>query len=313
MPEGGDRVRVSVVLCTHDPHPGRLERTLEGLAAQTLETGAWELVIVDNASDPPVERRRDLAALPFDARVVDEPELGLTPARLRGVEAARGDVLVLVDDDNVLAPDYLERGLALMDAEPEVGAAGGIVDPEYEVPPGRWAEPFVNLLGVRDPGPRPMRVLMPGRAGPWEPIGAGMVLRRRVALDYAAKARRPPRSRLDRAGGSLASCGDTDLARCALDLGLYEAYEPSLRLTHLIPAGRVSFGYLLRLCYHLKRSGMILDRIRGSRTAIRPASAWARAALAPLRAACRSPRQWALRTATNLGELRGLSVDLESP
>ena len=44
---------VSVLISTHSPHEGRLKRTLQGLRAQTIPLGRWELVLVDNATPDP--------------------------------------------------------------------------------------------------------------------------------------------------------------------------------------------------------------------------------------------------------------------
>ena len=51
MPE---QIVISDILPTHNPHPGRLRRTIESLAAQTLPRDAWELLVVDNANVPVV-------------------------------------------------------------------------------------------------------------------------------------------------------------------------------------------------------------------------------------------------------------------
>ena len=252
-----DVARISVLLCTHNPDLSRLDRCLAGLSQQSLAGSLWELLVIDNASSPPLSRERFQLAGSVQLRLIREPQLGLTPARLAGIAAARGDLLVLVDDDNVLAPDYLVNALALMEAEPFVGAAGGILEGEYEVTTPEWIGPYLNLLGIRDFGPRPIRALIYNQVGPWEPIGAGMVIRRNVALHYTHLASDPLRRQLDRRGAGLASCGDTDMARCGPELGYYLAYEPSLRLVHLIPAFRLRFGYMLRLVYGIKRSGIL--------------------------------------------------------
>ena len=46
--------RVSVVIPTHNPRMDYLARVIEGLRGQTLEQSAWELVVVDNNSQPPL-------------------------------------------------------------------------------------------------------------------------------------------------------------------------------------------------------------------------------------------------------------------
>src|SRR5215216_3255811 len=98
---------LSVIICTHNPRREYLERALAGLAAQTLPRDQWELVLVDNASNPPLEPWFDVSREP-KPRLIQETQLGLTHARLRGVRESSGEIIVFVDDDNVLAPDYLE-------------------------------------------------------------------------------------------------------------------------------------------------------------------------------------------------------------
>ena len=104
---------ISVIICSHNPRPEYLRRTLEALKAQTLPTKDWELLLVDNASKEPLAGRFDLSWHP-NARHVRENELGLTTARLRGIREAHSDLLVFVDDDNVLRTiQYLDRSVLM--------------------------------------------------------------------------------------------------------------------------------------------------------------------------------------------------------
>lgn len=304
---------ISVVLCTHNPRSGPLRRVLQSLAAQTLAGHRWELLIVDNASVPALAERREfddlLAELP--ARVLCEPRLGLTPARLCGFAAARAPFLVLIDDDTVPEKDYLEEALRLSDANPQVGAAGGRILGEFERQPAAWLNEALGCLALRDFGERPIRALIYNTLGPWEPCGAGMLLRSEVARAYAEATSDPVRARLDRVGAALTSCGDTDIARTAGDLGYYLAYEPSLRLTHLIPAGRLRMGYLIRLLFAIQRDGWLLLRLRGDRSRMRISAYLLRVLQAPFAAAAADPRRWLLRLAARLGQLQGRRLRLE--
>src|SRR5690242_12200927 len=101
-------VHASVIVCTHNPRPDYLTRTLAALRGQTLPTHEWELLVIDNASDCPVAEIADVSWHP-DGAILKEDTLGLTPARLRGIDRARAELLVFVDDDNVLDTAYLER------------------------------------------------------------------------------------------------------------------------------------------------------------------------------------------------------------
>ena len=145
-------MQLTVILPTHNPDPQRLRRTLLGLRAQTLPVSEWETVLVNNASSsfPDLGFLAECAL--ENLSVVDEPMLGLTEARRRGFAVARADLAVLVDDDNVLAPDYLELVLAIFAARPRLGTAGGRSLPEFESEPPPWAREFFPLLALRDLG-----------------------------------------------------------------------------------------------------------------------------------------------------------------
>ena len=250
---------ISVIIPAHNPHAGRLARTVAGLRAQSLTTSDWELFIIDNAShDPSVFRNLDLTWHPR-ARVVREEKLGLTAARLRGFAETRGDLLVLVDDDNVLAHDYLALVGQAFAADVSLGALGGRSLPEFERPPPSWTRAFDGLLALRDLGDTPARAAWTAgtpRAYPLcAPIGAGLSLRRSAANAYVAALGQDERRRaFDRTGTQLVSGGDNDLVMTVLETGLTVAYEPALRLTHLIPASRSERAYLGRLNRAIARS-----------------------------------------------------------
>jgi glycosyltransferase involved in cell wall biosynthesis len=252
--------RLSVILCTHNPDTHRLTRTLHGLMTQTLDWETWELIVVDNASAVAL-------ALPIGPehrskiRVVRESRLGLSQARATGVLGANGEVLVFVDDDNVLAPDYLEKTLAAFERLPRVGAIGGKSLPEFERPPHPWQEEFLPLLALRDLGPVEQFSLPPldGRRvaeyPKCAPIGAGMAVRRVALNEWLAQS---SDAIADRRGTDLGSGGDNDIVLSVLHAGWAVAYLPELKLKHLIPAKRLDPRYLGRLNRGIQRSWMMV-------------------------------------------------------
>ena len=255
-------MQVSVIIPTHNPHPARLRRTLTGLRAQSLPVDQWETVLVDNASEPPVSLEVFHDVAPGNLRMVREPQLGLTAARRRGFTEARGSLCVLVDDDNVLAPDYLAQVVRLFLAHPRVGALGGKSLPEFEVEPPEWAREFLPLLALRDLADRPciakeLRPLGAARnqyPADAAPIGAGMAIRREAVSLWLADSTHQTLS--DRRGPELTSGGDNDIVFTVLKHGWAVGYFPELALTHLIPASRLSADYLGRLNHGIQKSWM---------------------------------------------------------
>ncbi len=110
-----DAFAVSVIVATYN-RAASLARLLDLLAQQTLSPDRYEVVVVDDGSTPPA--RDALAAhlapgaLPYALRVVAQPNAGPGAARHRAISLARGSVLVIVDDDMRIGPDFLEAHLA---------------------------------------------------------------------------------------------------------------------------------------------------------------------------------------------------------
>ena len=104
---------LTVIICTHNPRQDYLTRVIAALQQQTLAPAAWNLLLIDNASNQPVESWLTLDWHP-QARMVVETTLGLTAARQRAFRETQTPTMVFVDDDNVLSPDYLRRGTGLL-------------------------------------------------------------------------------------------------------------------------------------------------------------------------------------------------------
>ena len=248
---------LSVIICSRNPRADYLRRTLASLAAQTLANERWELLIVDNASQPPVAAGNDLAWHPH-GRHVREEKLGLTFARLAGINASAAPWLVFVDDDNVLAPDYLATVLAVAARHPELAVFGaGKLEPEFEIPPPPELNELLFLLALRTvPEPRWSRE---PRDSSCLPFGAGLCVRRATAGQFAQLvAQLKTGMVLGRKGGELFSHEDDLFSWAAAGAGQGFGIFPDLRITHLIAAGRLNRAYFLRLIYYHTFSHWIL-------------------------------------------------------
>jgi GT2 family glycosyltransferase len=255
---------LSVIICTHNPRSEYFRRCVDGLHAQRLPADHWELVVVDNRSDELLSGRIDLSWNPT-ARVVCEETLGLTQARLRGIREAKGDLLVFVDDDNVLEPDFLEVALRVARERPFLGAWSGQCRPEFEQPPPEWTRRYWGNLVIRE-FDHDVWSNLP-RLPESMPCGAGLCVRRNVALRYLELHETGKRSfQFDRNGKSLLSGGDNDLAGCACNVGLGVGLVAALKLTHLIAPERLTEDYLTRLAEAIHFSSTLLDAEYGRPT-----------------------------------------------
>ncbi|MDZ8055075.1 MAG: glycosyltransferase [Aulosira sp. ZfuVER01] len=256
---------VSVIICTHNPRRNYLKKVLQALMAQTLSTDLWELLLIDNASEHILASEIDLGWHPL-SRHIREEQLGLTPARLRGIKEAIAEILVFVDDDNVLDPDYLEIALRISKDYSIIGVWGGQIKPEFEQEPPEWIKPNLNnLLGYlacREFSEDKWSNLV--HEYRTTPCGAGLCARKIVAEKYAELVNKDPRrADLDRKGKQLTSCGDYDLAYTACDMGLGTAQFISLKLNHLIPPSRLEEDYILHLIERIDYSITIMEYLRG--------------------------------------------------
>jgi glycosyltransferase involved in cell wall biosynthesis len=258
-----DPSALSVVICTHNPRPDYFTRCLKALETQTLPVDRWELLLVDNASDSGQEPRPNLS-WHSRARLVWEPRLGLTPARLRGIREATGALLVFVDDDNVLDADFLEIALRVSKEKHFLGSWSGQCRPTFEETPPEWTRRYWGNLVIRQFDEDVWSNLP--RLPDSMPCGAGLCVRRDVALQYLHLHESGRRSfQFDRTGATLLSGGDNDLAACACEIGFGLGLIAALKLQHLIPPQRLTADYISRLAEGITFSSTLLDALRGIR------------------------------------------------
>ena len=234
-------IQISVVIPVYNPPPEHLGPTLAALQAQTLPPSDWELVLVNNLSRIPVGA--DLVAWHPHGKVVLEKTPGLVAARHAGFANTSGEVIVVVDQDNVLAPDFLAEVLRLGREFPWLGTWGGVIIPRFERPELAPPLSLYSLLTLRS-ADRELWSNDPDHhdSTPW---GAGLCVRRTVADAWSAALRGDPRrGQLDLCGDKRMAGGDTDICYTGCAMGLGKGVFTTLHLEHLIPAERCTAAYL---------------------------------------------------------------------
>lgn len=106
--------RVSIIVPAYNA-AGYLERALDSALTQTMSD--LEIVVIDDASvDDTTEVARRIVASDPRVRVLhNERNEGVSVSRNRGIGAARGEWVALLDADDTWVPERLERMLAAAD------------------------------------------------------------------------------------------------------------------------------------------------------------------------------------------------------
>ncbi|MEC5291696.1 glycosyltransferase [Aurantimonas sp. C2-5-R2] len=155
--------------------PERLVLALHSLIPQTLCRGRFETIVVADGPAPSTEAAVAVARTAgLPVRLVRTPALGQAAARNHGAALACAPVLLFMDDDVLLSPDYLATALAHLADEPNRVVRA----PVYLL---RYLAPFRDPeRGIRYDG----RVLAPGAA-----MTRRLVSRRTIVEDWPSIAR----------------------------------------------------------------------------------------------------------------------------
>jgi glycosyltransferase involved in cell wall biosynthesis len=235
----------SVIICTHNPRSDYFARVLESLRNQTLPFHKWELLIVDNASRLPLASNWHISWHP-SARHILETELGLSYARIRGIQEASTDLIIFVDDDNVLDETYLAEAIKIKQEWPSLGAwASGSIRGELEVELPESLRKHRSWLPLKEVTAHRWSASSEDVI-PLNVYGAGLCVRKVVAMAYCRFYNQSSVQITDRRGDSLTGFGDTEILFVCCSQGLGIGIFPELKLTHLIPQSRVSEDYFVR-------------------------------------------------------------------
>ena len=241
-------------------------------------------------------------------RALREREPGLSNARNRAVDEARGSHVVWTDDDVLVDGDWLASYAAAFGRRPDAAIFGGPIDPWFDGEPPSWLRTaFPDVAGAfaaRDLGDAELAL----RAPDLLPFGANMAFR----MDVQRRHRYDPE--LGRRGTAMIGGEETQVMARILAEGHHGCWVPDARVRHFIPKSRQSTRYLRR---YFHGYGISVARIgtvpRSALLLGRPRWAWRQAVEQEVRyyvarAAGRSSREWVAHlreAATARGMLRG--------
>lgn len=105
----------------------RLRLCLQALEQQTYNGDYYEVVVVDNDSDPTANIKDVVQQFPF-AIAQYEATPGSYAARNRGIKIAKGAIIAFTDADCIPASDWIERGVSYLQETANCGLVGGNIE-----------------------------------------------------------------------------------------------------------------------------------------------------------------------------------------
>ncbi|PQB03875.1 glycosyltransferase [Aureitalea marina] len=241
----GPNRSISIIVCCYNSEL-RIEQTIRCLSQLILPNSTdVELIVVDNASTDNtsiiVQELWESFDSPFPMRLLFEEKPGLSNARKKGTESAKGDFLLFCDDDNLLRAEYLEIGLEILNKNESVAILGGIGTELIESDKPEWFDRVRVMYAVGD-----QHKDYPDLTHSKQYVyGAGAFMRKRILTEIFESNIKQVFT--DRTGNKLISGGDNELGYLIVASGYQIQWSRELTFKHFIPNERLNYDYLKRM------------------------------------------------------------------
>lgn len=118
---------ISLIIPTYNKLP-RLKLTLASINFQTIDRSSFEVIVVNDNSSDGTKEYLETQSFPFRIRGLHlSDNKGRSAARNEGLGKAQGDIVIFVDDDLILSPEYLKNHVLLQKECPRC-VHGKIID-----------------------------------------------------------------------------------------------------------------------------------------------------------------------------------------
>ncbi|MCT4582250.1 MAG: glycosyltransferase family 2 protein [Flavobacteriales bacterium] len=246
---------ISIIISTYNREQ-YISQCLESIAAQQGDQSSWELIIVNNNSTDSTDTLIKEFIMKYQ-KVINvsyykEHQQGLSFARNKGIEEAKGDFLVFIDDDAFLVPNYIEElQKALEVYKGELIAFGGKITPYLESDLPEWMSSYLMpLMSVLDMG----NSVIEFKQNKF-PIGANMGFSK-LLIDKVGDFN----VNLGRVGKNTLGGEEKDLFFRMRKVKAKIYYFPSVIVQHVVPDARLTHGFIKKQAIGIGVS----ERIRSS-------------------------------------------------
>jgi glycosyltransferase involved in cell wall biosynthesis len=233
---------LTVVLCTYQ-RSSKLVNSIKSVIEQTLDKESYEIIIVNNDF-----RNDEIRSLIDDLRsvygvddaylrYVEAPLKGLSFARNVGLFAAKGQIILYIDDDAIASGNLLEETINGFRDRPDIGVFGGNIILNFQegvpevVRPG--TEAYWSQLVVEGDEITESRYQ-------WEfPYGANFAVRKEALMRIGGF-----RSAYGRKGNDYAGGEEIVVSYSMKEIGFKVGLNPKMRVIHDVDASRYTVEHV---------------------------------------------------------------------
>lgn len=225
---------------------------LDSLEKQTISKDDFEVIIINNNSpdntDEIMKNYLQNSSLPI--HYIIEYNQGISYARNRGVNEAKGEIIVFLDDDETVEPDFLQNVKTFFRSTPDAGITAGPVVPVFETTKPEWLSKYIEraITGEYNKGNKITK--LPPKDYP----GTGHACFRKALFDKYGSFN----TDLGRKGSSLMGAEDKDFFLRLMEGNEACYYLPGAKIYHHIPAEKLTESFFDRLTYAMGKS----ERVR---------------------------------------------------
>lgn len=121
----------SVVIPTHN-RQDLIQRCLRSLERQTHDRGAFEVVVADDGSTDDTVAVLESLETPLQIQVLQLGAVGQSAARNTAIEASRGPICILLDDDVIASPELVAEHLLAHRSNGRIAGIGALAQQPFE-------------------------------------------------------------------------------------------------------------------------------------------------------------------------------------
>lgn len=120
-----------------------LSETLDSVLCQTFPH--WECIIVnDGSTDNTNQIANEYSQRDTRFHYIEQSNQGLSAARNNGIKSSKGEFILPLDADDLIAPTYIEKAMARFDSHPETKVVYckakmfGSIEQDWDLPPYQY-------------------------------------------------------------------------------------------------------------------------------------------------------------------------------